>query len=99
MLFAAPPWVCDLTQFSNSPAGSAGSACKAIRNLRIVEDVERAPVTVVEIDRFLKDAKHLMPESERFKLVVFHRGESAGRRPDSRDRRSTETAVGTSRQR
>jgi hypothetical protein len=31
----------------------------------------RAPITVVETDRFLKDARPLMPESERVKLVVF----------------------------
>jgi hypothetical protein len=28
-------------------------------------------MTVVETDRFLKDARHLMPESERVKLVAF----------------------------
>jgi len=28
-------------------------------------------MTVVETDRFLKDARHLMPESERAKLVAF----------------------------
>ena len=44
---------------------------QAIRNLRIVKDVERAPITVVETDRFLKDAKQLMPESEQLKLVAF----------------------------
>jgi hypothetical protein len=51
--------------------GGQRSACKAIRNLRIVKDVERAPITVIETDRFLKDAKHLMPESEQLKLVAF----------------------------
>lgn len=44
---------------------------QAIRNLRIVKDVARAPMTVVETDRFLKDARQLMPESERMKLVAF----------------------------
>jgi hypothetical protein len=28
-------------------------------------------MTVVETDRFLKDAKRLMPEFERFELVTF----------------------------
>jgi mRNA-degrading endonuclease RelE of RelBE toxin-antitoxin system len=33
--------------------------------------VNRAPMTVVETDRFLKDTRQLMPESERVKLVAF----------------------------
>jgi hypothetical protein len=47
------------------------SACHTIRNLRIVEDVTRAPMTVVETGRFLKDTRQLMPESERVTLVAF----------------------------
>jgi mRNA-degrading endonuclease RelE of RelBE toxin-antitoxin system len=33
--------------------------------------MERAPMTVVETERFLKDVQPLMPESERVKLVAF----------------------------
>jgi hypothetical protein len=46
-------------------------ACRTIRNLRIVKGVECVPITVVETDRFLKDVKHLMPESEQLELVAF----------------------------
>lgn len=36
-----------------------------------MKDVERVQITVVETDRFLKDAKGLMPESEQFELVAL----------------------------
>jgi hypothetical protein len=35
------------------------------------KNVIRTPLTVVETDRFLKDTRQLMPESERVKLVAF----------------------------
>lgn len=33
--------------------------------------MQRAPMTVVETERFLRDAQPLMPESERSELVAF----------------------------
>ena len=35
-------------------------------------------MTVVETDRFLKDVRHLMPESERAKLITFATNPQAG---------------------
>ncbi len=46
--------------------------------MRIVEGVADAPMTVVETERFLKDAKPLMPEAERAALVAF-----VGANPDA----------------
>ena len=35
------------------------------------QEMKRAPMTVVETERFLNDAQPLMPESERVELIVF----------------------------
>ena len=42
-----------------------------MRNLRIVKNMERAPMAVVETKEFLKQAKPLMSDSERAELVAF----------------------------
>jgi hypothetical protein len=42
-----------------------------IRNLRTLVEVLPIPMTVVETERFLKDVRPLMPESERSQLVAF----------------------------
>ena len=41
-----------------------------MRNLRIVKNMERAPMAVVETKEFLKQAKPLMSDSERADLVA-----------------------------
>jgi hypothetical protein len=51
----------------------AGSRAQlwSVRNLRILKEMERVPMTVVETGRFLKDAARLMPEPARIELVEF----------------------------
>jgi len=57
---------------TNPGIGGTVDRLTAMRNLRIVSGaMERAPMAVVETERFVKDARPLLPEPERMELLAF----------------------------